>query len=145
MMNWWTARAFIPLAAILCVGAGLALARTDWARVLVVTGILAVISLPAHREVREPDSRGIDPRELAAILERHGEAGDTLLVARPDDPADPLGWAARRYLGQDARFRTSAAPGSQRWWTIEAEPECAPIRSWTLRGGGTLTLCGSPA
>ncbi len=53
--SWWIPRSFMPLVAILCIAAGQALAQVDWARVLAVLGILAVVAAPAHRAIREPD------------------------------------------------------------------------------------------
>jgi len=138
LMNWWTARSFLPLAALLCVAAGLSLARADWTRVLVVTGILAIVSLPAHRSVREPGSRGIDVRYVAAIVDRNGLDGDTLLVPTS---GSLLGWAGTRYLGEDVRFRQAPVPDGGRWWAIDAGPACDPIQTWTLAEERTLSLC----
>ena len=138
MMSWWTARSFLPLAALVCVAAGLSVARTDWTRVLVLTGILAVVSLPAHRAVRDPGSRGVDPRDLASIVAENGSSGDVIVV--PSDPS-LLGWAVTGYLGDDERFRASTEPGSGRWWAIQADASCSPIQTWSLADGRTLSLC----
>lgn len=139
VMNWWTARSLIPFAGLLCVAAGLALARLSWPWLVASLAVLAALTVPAHLEIRDEDSRGMDVREVAAILRVNAEPGDVLIGTT--DKSD-LPWAHRHQLDQDPDLSVaSTPPGVGRWWTTEDSPNCSSPRTWSLVSGGTLTLC----
>ena len=139
MGSWWTARSFIPLTGILCVAAGLSLARTDWVRALVVLAILAVVSFPDHRAIREPGSRGVEPAEVAALVDQYAQSGDVL---RQLPTSGLLQWSVAHYLPGDPRgFTSSSDPASGRYWEMSDVASCPEFQEWSVTGGGRLRLC----
>lgn len=139
VMNWWTARTFVPFAGLLCVAAGLGLARMAWPWLLLTLVALAALTVPEHLEIRGPTSRSNDVREIADILRSAAEPGDILVGGTP---MNELPWLHRHYLDNDPDLTVaSTLPAAGRRWTLQTSPPCTSIRTWSLAYGGTLTLC----
>lgn len=136
--SFWTARSLLPLAALLCVGAGVSLAAADWPRILMILGILAIVSLPVHRSAREPGARGVDPTQVAALIDEHGLPGDAVLEPPPRGFA---WWGVSHYLRDDPRFRKVDVVGPGRTWVLSPGPECPEFEEWKVVGGRSLRLC----
>lgn len=138
--SWWTARSFLPMAAVLCLAAAMGLARFAWPVAAIVLVAVFAIALPDQIAIRQEGSRGPDVRVIAAVIDAEGEAGDRVVEA---DSTFPLDWAVALYLNDDPRGFpfVPEAPADGRYWEIGDEASCRDFEEWPILGGATLRLC----
>ena len=149
--NWWLERAFVPLAGIACVAAGLAFSRLAWGWIVAALALLGVLATPSLAAMREPGSRGVDAQAMAAVIDAEAREGDLvrspgalelLWWFRPDADSTRVWWTVQHYLRDDPRGlqRVTTAP-TVRYWESGDTVTCPNHREWVLPAGERLRLC----
>ncbi len=135
--SWWLERSFKPLTTLLCIAAGLALAKVGRAQVVAVLVVLAIVAFPELQAARQPEARGSDAREIAVIMDANGTKGDFVLQ---DQEALPW-WTVEHILKDWERFTVTKTPVPGRYWELLVEPTCQDFREWKIIGEVPLRLC----
>lgn len=135
--SFWLTRSFLPLAPVLAVAASFIAVRLSLPRFLTLTALLGLLVWPSLQADRQPGSRGLDPRQLAGLVDSRAEAGDVVNTAI----SDWLAWGVSRYSSQPDVYQY--APSSTgRAWVLDKDVPCVRLEEYTVPGGDSLlVLC----
>lgn len=135
--SFWLERSFTPIAPLLAIAASFTVARLTPIRLVASMLVLVLASWSFLVDMRQPGSRGLDPRMLASIIDENAKPGDTINTAINDW----LAWGVRRYSSDPNQFRFDQS--GERIWVLDSRVQCKRLNEFLLPPDGKLVLCES--